>query len=75
MISRVRKWLGSRIEISLRWGDLLAIVLVVTVVNIFWPGVPTWAFAVFGALLAVADRAGAWTGRWLVRWLRRRRTA
>ena len=73
-VTRVRKWLGSSITLSLRRGELLAIVAAAIIINAFWPGVPTWAFFVFGAAISVADRAGRATGRHLGRWLRQKST-
>jgi uncharacterized membrane protein YhhN len=69
-VTRVRKWLGSSINLSMTWGELLIIVLAVILINAIWPGVPTWAFAVLGFAVGAS--------RWIVRdvrgWLHRRRT-
>jgi hypothetical protein len=67
----VRKWLGSSIELRLRWGELLAIVAFVILVNIVWPGAPVWVFALFG----FAAGASGWVWRDFRRWLHRRSTA
>jgi hypothetical protein len=70
MIARIRKWLGNSINLSLTWGELLLIVLLVILVNAFWPGVPAWAFFAIGAVVGFARPFG----RDIRRWLRRRRT-
>jgi len=70
LCARVRKWLGSSINLSLTWGELLVIVLIVVLVNAIWPGVPAWVFIPIGAGVGFAKAFG----RDLKHWLRRRRT-
>jgi len=63
-VTRVRKWLGYGIDFRLTLGELLVIVLLVVLVNAFWPGVPTWIFFAAGFAVGAAQI-----------WLHRRRAA
>jgi hypothetical protein len=71
-MTRVRKWLSSgfTLQAHFYWGELLALVLTVILVNIIWPGVPAWAFLLIGFAAGASQR--------IVRdvrgWIHRRRT-
>ena len=62
-----RKWLGRRLELSVTYGELLAIIALVILINVIWPGVPTWVFFVLGFAVSFTQRAVCDVRRWLHR--------
>ncbi len=64
----LRRFLAKEIQLRLSWGELLAIILLVVVINAVFPGTPTWVFFIVGTGAGMSKNAIRWLSQ---RWVKR----